>query len=97
VRRCPQLTPQQINDRLNWCLEHIDCNFDYHIFVDESKIMINHCKLYHMGQKATYPECIILNNFHAKLNIWGGISKRGATSFVVYFLIQYCFNNAKTF
>jgi hypothetical protein len=47
--------------------------------------MINKIKLYHLRKKAALPDCIIVNNnFSVKLNVWGGISKRGPTPFVTF-------------
>ena len=85
VRRCPPLTIEKKAERLNWCLQNENNDFLYHIFIDESKISNNHCKVYHIRKKATLPKCIIMNHVTFKLNIWGGISKRGATDFVVRF------------
>ncbi len=48
VRKCPKLTYQQIQERLAWCQANINNDFDYFIFIDETKIMINQSKLYHM-------------------------------------------------
>ena len=91
VRKCPKLTRKQISDRFEWCLRNIDNDFLDYIFIDESKIMINQCKLYHLRKKSSYPDCIILDNyFKAKLNVWGGISKRGPIDFVVN---NYFFSN----
>ncbi len=85
VRRCPKLTYQQKQDIHAWCLANINNDFDYFIFIDESKIMVNQIKLYHMRKKTTRPDCIILNNyFKYKLNVWGGISKKGPTPFVTF-------------
>ena len=83
MRRCPKLTFAQTLERLNWCLMHERNSFDYWVFVDESKITNNHCKFYHIRKKQARPDCIILTRATFKLNIWGGISKRGATEFVV--------------
>jgi hypothetical protein len=83
VRRCPKLTLDQKAERLEWCQRNRDNEFEYFVFIDESKLMNNNCKLYHIRKKATLPECIIINHVTVKLNIWGGISKRGATEFVV--------------
>jgi hypothetical protein len=47
--------------------------------------MINQIKLYHLRKKAALPDCIIVNNnLSVKLNVWGGISKRGPTPFVTF-------------
>jgi hypothetical protein len=83
MRRCPRLSEAQIVERLNWCLLHLNNDFDYFAFIDESKISDNHCKYYHIRKKSSRPDCIILSRTTFKLNIWGGISKRGATEFVV--------------
>ena len=65
-------------------LKNINNDFHNFIFIDETKIMINQCKLYHLRKKSSYPDCIILDNyFKAKLNVWGGISKQGPVDFVV--------------
>ena len=83
-RKCPKLTQAQITERYQWCLRNIDNDFLDYVFVDETKIMINECNLYHSRTKSSNPDCIILNNyFKAKLNVWGGISKRGPTEFTV--------------
>ena len=85
MRKCPKLTRSQITERYYWCLANIDNDFNYFIFIDETKIMINQMKLYHLRQRTAYPDCLIVdNNFSIKLNVWGGISKRGATSFVTF-------------
>jgi hypothetical protein len=34
VRRCPQLTIEQKAERLNWCLQNVNNDFLYHIFID---------------------------------------------------------------
>lgn len=54
------------------------------MFIDETKVIINDSPLYHSRLKASYPRALcITSNFKAKLNIWGGISKLGATPIVV--------------
>ena len=84
MRKCPKLTRAQIAERLAWCLLNIDNDFLFFTFIDETKIMIKQCKLYHLRKRASYPDCVILDNyFRYKLNVWGGIGKRGATPFVV--------------
>jgi hypothetical protein len=80
------LSQEQINQRLTWCLNNNDNSFDNYLFADETKVIINYCPIYHLRLKKKYPKAIcITSNFRAKLNIWAGISKRGATNFVVNF------------
>ena len=78
------MTCEQINQRYAWCINNRQNNFDNYLFVDETKVIINDCPLYHIRLKQKYPKAIcITSNFRAKLNIWAGISRRGATNFVV--------------
>ena len=72
-------------DRYNWCIGNINNDFGKLIFVDETSIWIQP-PIHHMRQQGTYPVCInLLNNTREKLNLWGGISMRGATLFKVFF------------
>ena len=83
------MTPEQKAERLNWCLTNRDNEFEFFVFVDESKLTNHICKLYHMRKKSARPDCIIMNSTPFKLNIWGGISKRGATEFIVRFELAF--------
>ena len=85
LRKAPRLTPEQIVERYNWCLRNRNNDFFNYIFVDETKIMINEAQLYHSRLKTSLPNAIcITSNFHANVNLWGGISKMGATQFLVF-------------
>jgi len=74
--------------RLNWCLRNKDNPFLdlFYIFVDESKIELNYKKEKHIRRPKKHSACLIQNpkDRRIKLNIWGGISARGATDFVCF-------------
>lgn len=66
--------------RLDWCDANKNNDFHDYVFVDETSIWVNELPLYHMRRSGTDPETIAsTTNSRGKLNVWGGISFRGAT------------------
>lgn len=84
MRTAPNLSELEKNERYEWCLQNRNNNFDNYLFIDESKIDINICQFYHSRLRNTYPTPMnITSNRRGKLNLWAGISRRGATPIVV--------------
>ena len=84
LRRAPLLSDRHKFERLKWCLENRDNDFENYVFVDETKIEINQTPIAHLRKKTSNPICMIENNFQRlTVNIWAGISFLGATQIVV--------------
>ena len=83
VRKGPRLTTAHKRLRLDWCL----CNqfnlFNNTIFCDETSCWVNACPFYHWRHQATYPEVLDFKVERLKINIWGAISSKGPSEFVV--------------
>ena len=80
----PFLTPEQKQDRFDWCVGNLNNEFYNFVFVDETSVWVNQMPLYHMRQSGTSPEGLVsASNARYKLHVWGGISLRGPTSFFV--------------
>ena len=72
--------------RFIWCLLNIENNFENYIFVDESMIRSLEIPLYHSRLPAKYPDyCGSSKKYTTKINIFGAISYRGASRFVVIY------------
>jgi hypothetical protein len=68
--------------RLVWCLNHKNCEFKNHIFVDETKVVVSDVPIYHSRLPSSIPEGVnVTDKIRKKVNIWGGISFKGPTRF----------------
>ena len=88
-RNAPYLNDWHKLNRLIWCQNYRNNSFENHIFVDETTIRLFETPLYNWRYPSTYPHAF--NNtskFRQKLNIWGGISFKGATKLAVGFFFQ---------
>ena len=84
VRKAPRLTSRQKRDRLNWCVANQNNNFENYVFTDESNIWVNEAPLYHHRHRGSYPETVgFSSGLKIKLNLWGSISCRGSSNFIV--------------
>ena len=67
---------------------NVNNDFSNHIFVDETSVWIGECRLYHYRHRGTYPQAVgFSSKDRHKLNLWGGISARGVTPFIVKTLV----------
>ena len=79
-----RLSEFQKLSRLNWCLRNINNDFENYLFVDETTVRVMEVPLYHVRLPNQLPESIPLRSkLRLKLNVWGGISLKGACPFVV--------------
>ena len=86
MRKAPCLTRKQKRDRLNWCLANINNDFENYVFVDETSVWKNQGPLYHFRHPNSYPDpACFSSSLKIKVNLWGGISFRGSSNFLVKF------------
>lgn len=70
--------------RLIWSLIYKDADFENYNFVDETTVRVFEKPFYHIRFPTSYPTAIPCSSkFESKLNIWAGISYKGATNFAV--------------
>lgn len=82
MRKGPYLTEEHKMERLNWCLQHQNVDFSRHIFVDETMVRVFQVPTHHSRRPCSRPVAFSeTDKFRAKVNVWGGISYRGATKF----------------
>ncbi len=80
----PQLSEFDKLRRYLWCKSNMNTDFDNFIFVDETTIRVAQLPLYHVRQKSSTPQAqCVSNKKRFKVNLWGGISKKGSTPFIV--------------
>ncbi len=71
--------------RFLWCKRHEHDDFQNHIFVDETKIVIGSIPMYHWRRQKAYPNGIPNSvKFRLKVNVWGGLSSKGLTRFSTF-------------
>ena len=64
-------------------------NFENYVFVDETTVRVLEVPIYHLRKANSRPETIPHTvKQRLKVNIWGGISSKGATPFAVSFQNQ---------
>ena len=93
---CQLVREINMEKRFSWCKEQISVKetFDNVIFTDECSVQLdNHGRL--CFRKKTEPKKLKPRPKHPiKVHVWGGISKKGATSIVIFTgtltAIQYC-------
>ena len=70
--------------RFLWCKKHENIDFEDYVFVDETTVRMLEVPLYHSRRKSDRPTAFPRSSkIRLKLNIWGGISYKGPTPFVV--------------
>ena len=91
--RCsPKLTEFAKLQRYMWCKSNLENNFKDYVFADETTIRILEIPIYHSRKKGQTPKAQCSSaKIRMKVNVWGGISYEGPTSFVVrtFFLSNY--------
>ena len=85
--RCsPKLSDFDKLRRYLWCRKKENNDFQNHLFVDESHVRILEVPLYHVRLPGERPEAIPCSTkIRLKINVWGGISVKGATPFAVIY------------
>ena len=78
-----------MRERLEWCLRNRFNDFSNWVFVDETSCWINAILFYHWRHPSTYPDVIDTPVQRLKLNLWGALSSKGASEFVVNLLEFY--------
>lgn len=69
-------------------MNHKDEDFQNYLFVDETTVRLLEVPLYHIRKVGSQPDAIpATSKIRKKVNIWGGISYKGPTTFVVKTLI----------
>jgi hypothetical protein len=69
-----------------WCIQHQHTNFNDYVFADETTIRVLEVPLYHSRRKNERPHAISSNSkIRLKVNIWGAISYKGPSPFLVSF------------
>ncbi len=69
-----------------WCLRYQNADFSKYFFVDETSVRKGDIPIYHWRKAQTYPEAFKCSDkFSGKVNVWGGISFKGASKFAVFF------------
>lgn len=90
ARKAPPLSEAHKRERLAWCIENRYNSFENFIFFDESKLKFDDCPLFVSRLPGRYPNPAGTRNDHLlSVNIWGGISAKGATQFIVKLEIFY--------
>jgi len=86
--RCsPKLSDFDKLRRYLWCRKNEHNDFKNHFFVDETHMRILEVQLYQVRLPDERPETVSSSTkFRLKINIWGGISIRGASPFAVIFI-----------
>lgn len=70
--------------RYIWCKTYENTNFDDYLFVDETTVRILDVPLYQSRKRCGRPQAqSCTSKYRLKVNIWGGISHKGPTPFVV--------------
>ena len=80
----PLLTESNKLLRYLWCKKNENENFEDFLFVDETTVRILDIPLYHVRKPSGRPvaqKCT--SKYRLKVNIWGGISSKRSTPFVV--------------
>jgi hypothetical protein len=86
-----RFTALQLLQRLVWCPNNQNRNFEIRIFCDEANVRAAEIPLYHWRLKNGYPEKYgCAEKYRMKVNVWGAISFRGATEFKVEFYSTIC-------
>lgn len=78
------MTDEQRAQRLQWCLQRVNENFDEYVFCDETKIPGGMIPNHQSRLPTAYPDAIEApanNTF--KVNVWCAISTRGISNIVV--------------
>ena len=85
LRKAPYLTEAHKISRLIWCRQYKNADFSKYIFVDETMVRLNDKQLYHSRYPCSRPKAICITDKYdrKKVNVWGGISAKGATNFAV--------------
>jgi hypothetical protein len=72
-------------DKLIWCLRYQHADFSKYIFADETTLRLCDVPIYQWRKASSYPDAYPCSEkYAAKLNVWSGISFRGATQFAVH-------------
>ena len=87
LRKSPYLNEYNKMLRYLWCLNYQKADFSKYVFVDETMVRIGDAPLYHYRLPCEYPDSLPCSSkFRQKVNVWGGISYKGATEFAVNYL-----------
>lgn len=80
----PQLSEADKLKRYIWCLNNKDIPLDRRLFVDETTIRVLEVPIYHMRKPSSKPaQFPLTSKIRYKVNLFGGISSKGPTEFVV--------------
>ncbi len=84
TKKGPNLKEHHMLERYIWCRNHCDYDFSKTLFVDETTIRVLDVPLYQVRKRDSQPR-VIMNTLklNLKVNIWGGISTKGPTPFIV--------------
>ena len=86
MRKGPFLSIYHQMLRLIWCLRMKNKDLSKVLFVDETSVRIRDLPIYQWRTPSSYPEASsITSGVKKKLNVFGGISYKGATKFAVRF------------
>ena len=67
-----------------WCSNNVKTDFSKYLFTDETTVRVLEVPIYHVRLPSSRPTAMPKSQkIRLKLNIWGGISFKGATPFVV--------------
>ena len=93
TRGSPKLSEADKAVRYQWCKNNVMNNFENYVFVDETTVRVLEVPIYHLRKAKSRPETISHTvKQRLKVNIWGGISSKGATPFAVSFQNQLTIN-----
>jgi hypothetical protein len=93
TRGSPKLSEADKAVRYQWCKNNVMNNFENYVFVDETTVRVLEVPIYHLRKANSRPETISHTvKQRLKVNIWGGISSKGATPFAVSFQNQLTIN-----
>ena len=70
--------------RFIWCKKNENTDFSNYLFVDESAVRLIDIPKFHVRLKNSRPETFpVTSKIRLKINVWGGISSKGPTPFIV--------------
>jgi len=79
----PLLKPEQCQRRLNWCLDHVNYDWDNVIFTDNSSVWLYPNNI-SMWTKDNERPLYQRPKHSPKFHVWGGVSLRGAMPLCVF-------------
>ena len=70
LRKAPFLSEVHKMNRLLWCLNYRECDFEKYIFV-ETKVIVNDAPHYHTRLPSSQPKALkITNKYRQKVNVY---------------------------